>query len=59
MRPFQYITRSTQWRTRDYIYYISQCAKMALEKNENVILSATIKQVDREFSEYLKEEIRD
>ena len=59
MQPFQYITRSTQWRPRDYIYYISQCAKLALEKNETVILSATIKQVDREFSEYLKGEVID
>ena len=59
MFPFQYITRSTQWRPRDYIHYISECARIAVNNGEDVILSSTIKQVDREFSEYLKGEITD
>lgn len=59
MKTFDYITRSTQWRPRDYIHYILECSKLALKNNEEVILSKTIKQVDREFSEYLKREVID
>lgn len=59
MNPFDYITRSTHMRPRDYIHYISECSKLAISKNEIAILSSTIKEVDREFSEYLKGEIID
>jgi hypothetical protein len=59
MNDFDYISRSTHWRPRDYIHYVSECAKLALEKKEIAILSHTIKEVDREFSEYLKGEITD
>lgn len=59
MYPFDYITRSTHWRPRDYINYIRECANVALRNNENVILSKTIKEVDKGFSEYLKREVTD
>lgn len=59
MNPFDYITRSTHMRPRDYIHYISECSKLAIFKNDIAILSSTIKEVDREFSEYLKGEIID
>lgn len=59
MQSFKYITRSTQWRPRDYIHYITECAKQAIQNGKDVILSETIKEVDKEFSEYLKGEITD
>lgn len=59
MQTFKYITRSTQWRPRDFIHYISECARQAIQNNDGVIVSETIKKVDREFSEYLKGEISD
>lgn len=59
MKTFDYITRSTHWRPRDYIHYISQCSKIALEKGLTNVPSNIIKEADREFSEYLKGEIVD
>lgn len=59
MGCFDYITRSTHWRPRDYIHYISECAKLSLKKNEKMISDQTVKEVDKEFSEYLKGEIID
>lgn len=59
MTTFSYITRSTHWRPRDYIHYISQCAKIALQKGKTNITSPIIKEADKEFSEYLKGEIVD
>ena len=59
MFTFDYITRSTHWRPRDYIHYISQCAKIALQKGNSNITSPIVKEADREFSEYLKGEIVD
>lgn len=59
METFEYITRSTHWRPRDYIHYISECAKLALKNGDDVILATTIKQVDRDFSEYLRNEVID
>ena len=59
MKTFQYMTRSTQWRPRDYIHYIAECGKLSIAKDESVVSSVTVKEVDREFSEYLKREIID
>lgn len=59
MPIFKYITRSTHWRPRDYIHYLSQCANIALGKGESNILPATVKEADKEFSEYLRGEIVD
>ena len=59
MRTFDYITRSTHWRPRDYIHYISQCARIALQKGDTSIFSPTVKEADKEFSEYLRGEIID
>lgn len=59
MRTFDYITRSTHWRPRDYIHYISQCSKIALQNGATNITSPTVKEADKEFSEYLKKEIVD
>lgn len=59
MLTFNYITRSTHWRPRDYIHYISQCAEIALQKGSPNIVSPIVKEADKEFSEYLKGEIVD
>lgn len=59
MLTFDYITRSTHWRPRDYIHYISQCSKIALQKGNTNITSPIVKEADKEFSEYLKGEIID
>lgn len=56
---FDYICNSTQLRPRDFIKYIHACCKMALEKGERFISNQTVKDVDREFSNYLKSEITD
>lgn len=59
MLAYDYITRSTHWRPRDYIYYISRCADLALHNKDCYISSAIIKEVDKEFSDYLRGEITD
>lgn len=59
MSTFDYITRSTHWRPRDYIHYISHCSKIALQKGNCNITSPIVKEADKEFSEYLKGEIVD
>ncbi|MCD8366370.1 MAG: hypothetical protein LUC83_11380 [Clostridiales bacterium] len=59
MKTFDYITRSTHWRPRDYIHYILQCSQRALDKGDTCILSPVVKEADKEFSEYLKGEIVD
>ena len=56
---FDFIARSTQLRPRDFIQYIQCCAEEALRKQKNDIQEATIKFVDRAFSNYLKDEIID
>lgn len=56
---FDYITRSTQWRPRDYIKYITICAKIALKMNSKGISPEIVKMADDKFSEYLKQEIID
>ena len=56
---FDYICNSTQMRPRDFIKYISACCKLSLEKGDQYITNQTIRDVDREFSNYLKSEITD
>lgn len=56
---FSYITLSTQLRPRDYIKYIQVCAETTLQNGEEKITAKTVKQVDKGFSNYLKEEIID
>jgi len=56
---FDYITRSTHLRPRDYIRYIQVCAEETVKLNRGKISNETIKYVDRAFSNYLKDEIVD
>lgn len=59
MSTFDFITRSTQLRPRDFIKYIQACCEISLEKNETYVSQETIKYVDRAFSNYLRNEITD
>ncbi|MFU3879538.1 P-loop ATPase, Sll1717 family [Pseudomonas aeruginosa] len=56
---FDYITRSTQNRPRDYIRYIQVCAERSLEKNNETITPDVVKAQDKAFSNYLKSELQD
>ena len=59
MRQFDYISRSTHLRPRDFVKYIQLCAKKALEKKQEKISPSIISQVNNEFSAYLRSEIED
>ena len=56
---FEYITRSTHLRPRDYIRYFQVCCEETMNLKRNKISNETIQFVDRAFSNYLKEEIVD
>ncbi len=59
MSSFDYIARSTQLRPRDFIKYIQQCCEITESEGLKFIPPRIIKHVDRAFSNYLKNEIRD
>lgn len=59
MSSFDYITRSTHLRPRDYIRYIQACAEETVNTKATKISNETIKFVDRAFSNYMKDEIVD
>lgn len=59
MNRFEFITRSTHIRPRDYVKYLQSCASVALEANRKLITPDMIKRVDKDFSNYLKDEIED
>ena len=59
MSSFDYILRSTQNRPRDFIKYFQEGAKQALNKNYLIIKPELVREVDNEFSEYMKNEIID
>lgn len=56
---FSYIDRLSQLRPRDYIEYIRECADLALKRGEAKISGEIVKYNNREFSNYLFNEIRD
>lgn len=56
---FEYITRSTHLRPRDFIRYLQVCSEETVEKGRRYIGGETIKYVDRAFSNYLRDEIVD
>ena len=59
MESFDYILRSTQNRPRDFIKYFQECAVEALRNNSFLVSPQLVKNVDNEFSEYMKNEIID
>ncbi len=56
---FDYVTRSTQHRPRDYVRYLQVSANQALELSQDIITSEVVKKVDKGFSNYLKNELID
>ncbi|MFD2916375.1 P-loop ATPase, Sll1717 family [Psychroserpens luteus] len=56
---FDFISRSTHLRPRDFIQYIQKCAEETDAKGFKYIKEANIKFVDRAFSNYLRDEIVD
>ncbi len=59
MSMFDYITRNTQNRPRDYIRYLQICAEMALEEGLSKITPKIVKSEAKAFSNYLKSEMED
>lgn len=59
MAIFEYITRSTQLRPRDYIHYLQACAEQAILEKSDKITPAIVTRVDKSFSNYLRSEIED
>lgn len=59
MSPFDYITRSSFLRPRDYIRFLQVCAEMTLEKGSSVIAPATLSEADTIYSNYLRSELED
>lgn len=56
---FDYISRSTHLRPRDYIRYFQVCCEETLNLGKSKITNETIQFVDRAFSNYLRDEIVD
>lgn len=56
---FSYIDRLSQLRPRDFVEYIRECADIALKRGETKISGEIVKYNNREFSNYLLNEIRD
>lgn len=59
MGSFEYILRSTQNRPRDFIKYFQECANKALNIRSLLVTPQLVREVDNEFSEYMKNEIID
>lgn len=59
MSIFEYITRSTQLRPRDYVHFIQACAEQAMLERVPRITPAIVTRVDKSFSNYLRSELED
>jgi hypothetical protein len=59
MPIFEYITKSTHLRPRDFVKFLQACAKEAVESNRKIITPTIVRRVDKAFSNYLKNEIID
>lgn len=59
IKSFDYVSRSTQNRPRDYIRYFQVCSSLALNNNCLIVGPKWVKKADDEFSEYMKNEIID
>lgn len=56
---FEYITKSTHLRPRDFVKFLQACAREAIESNRQIITPTIVRRVDKAFSNYLKNEIID
>lgn len=59
MSVFDYITRSSQGRPRDYVKYLQLCAEKANANHANLITSSDVLTQDKAFSNYLRNELQD
>ncbi len=59
MPAFNYITRSSLLRPRDYIRYLQVCSEISLEKEHVKIKPYIIAEADTAFSNYLRSELED
>lgn len=60
INSFEFIERKTLLRPRDFIKYLQQCAKLALEEQNATLISSTvIKKAGASFSNHLKDEFID
>jgi hypothetical protein len=55
---FDYISRTTLLRPRDFVAYLQQCAQKALEEH-STISAGIVKRADKAFSKYLRGEFTD
>ena len=55
---FEFISRSTLLRPRDFVAYLQGCAKHALD-NDEPITPSVVRYVDKAFSNYLRQELQD
>ena len=56
---FDFITRSSHIRPRDYVRYMQICADMALEQDFDTVGPTITAQADKAFSNYMRSEIED
>ena len=59
MSPFDYISRSTLNRPRDFVKYLQICAEISLEKGYQKIKPHIVSEADKSFSNYLRSELED
>jgi len=59
MSPFDYITRSSLLRPRDYVRYLQACAEASLEHGHFKIKPHNVAIADTAFSNYLRSELED
>lgn len=55
---FEFISRSTLLRPRDFVAYLQNCAKHAMD-NQELITPNVVRYVDKAFSNYLRQELTD
>ncbi len=58
VNTFDFISRSTLLRPRDFVVYLQNCAEAAKD-DSHIITPDIIKKVDKAFSNYLREELTD
>ncbi|QPL39777.1 cold shock domain-containing protein [Erythrobacter sp. A30-3] len=56
---FDYMNMSAQGRPRDYIAYLKECAAIERRRSNREIDTDTVKDADKQFSNYLRKELRD
>ena len=59
MTQFDYITRSSMLRPRDFVQFIKDCAKLTLKMELNKVTPDIVKLADLSFSNYLRSELED